>query len=427
MPRSRGGIIKPIKYTLPNGSTRYKARIDLGKDSQGKRRQKEITGRTYRECDIKLKEALAEIRENGAPINKRTGFSTYARIWLDYKRTTVDPQSLKNYRHHVDMLMDKFGEQTLSTFTASQLRNYLYTMRGKSGKPAGISAIRGAHSVLRQIFKQATVDRVIPYDPMYGMPIPADKNESERRALSVPEIKALLQVATSRGIRDGAIWWFRILTGLRQGEILGATWDDYDPRRRTYTVNWQLSRQNYQHGCEVNGKPTCGYERAGNCPKRQPIVPLGYEYTDLGAGVLARPKSKTGRVVPIVPVLADVLELYREATKDEPNPHGLIFHDREGNPISVSVDRVEFKQLVSDAGLDPTQIVGHMTRHSVVTLLASQGVDFQLIKEIVGHSDDKMLMHYRHAGNDERQRAMETLDTALQLPSRADFPTASEE
>jgi integrase len=50
-----------------------------------------------------------------------------------------------------------------------------------------------------------------------------------------------------------------------------------------------------------------------------------------------------------------------------------------------------------------------------VTLLAAQGVDFQLIREIVGHSSDAMVEHYRHADNAERLKAMETIDTSLQL------------
>lgn len=422
MPRSRTGVIKPFKYTKPDGTIHYKAFIELGKTVDGKRRRKAITAKTYKECNAKIKQALQEIRDNGAPIDKRTGFATYANAWLDYKRSTVDPASYKNYRYHVDLMCRTFGEQTMSSFTATQLRDYIYNIKGKTGQPLGIDAIRQAHSVARQIFTQAMVDRVISYNPMYGMKVPQDKNEGMRRALSVPEIKALLETASHMDIRDGAIWWFRLLTGLRQGEILGATWDDYNPNNHTYTVNWQLVRQAFNHGCIRNGKPTCGYQRAGNCPQRTPIIPVGYEYTDLdGTGVLARPKSKTGRVVPIIPALAQVLEEYRQATLHDPNPYNLIFHQKNGTPITASTDRVRFKEFVEQSGLDPNMVVGHMTRHSVVTILASQGVDFQLIKEIVGHSNDATLMRYRHSNSDERQQAMEALDTALQLPRTVEF------
>lgn len=421
MPRSRIGIVKPYKYTDSHGNTRWRARVEIGKTADGRRRRKEVSAKTYKECNARIKELLLEIRENGAPVDKRTGFASYAQKWLDYKLTEVDPASYKNYKYYVDLMSEEFGQQALSSFTATQLRVYLNNIKGKTGKPLGIDGIRQAYSVAQQLFTQAAVDRIISYDPMMGIKPPSDKDRHERQALSVPEIKALLNTAQNMGIRDGAIWWFRLLTGLRQGEILGARWDDYDSRNHTYTVNWQIARQTFKHGCNPKGEPTCGYKRVGKCPDRIPIVPIGYEYYDLGTGVLARPKSKTGRVVPIIPILAQVMEEYRQATINEPNPHNLIFHTPKGNPLSVTQERIMFKEFVAKAGLNPDIIVGHMTRHSVVTLLASQGVDFQLIKEIVGHSNDATLMRYRHADNGERYLAMEKIDEALELPDHAEF------
>lgn len=421
MARSRTGIIKPYKYTDSRGRTRYRARVDIGVSAEGKRRRKEVSASTYKECNAKLKELLQEIRENGAPIDKKTGFTTYAYKWLDYKKTQVDPSTYHNYRYCIDLLAQEFGQQTLSSFTATQLLSFINNMKGKKGQPSSINTIQQTHNVTNQIFMQAYQDRLITFNPLLGTKVAKNKDESERRALSVPEIKALLKTATNMGVKDGAIWWFRLLTGLRQGEIIGAMWDDYDETNHTYTVNWQRVRQIYSHGCMKNGIVTCGRQRGGNCPQRLLQVPLGYEYREAYHATFARPKTKTGRVVPIIPALAEVLALYKEATKDIPNPYGLIFRDDRGNPISSTKERLMFNAFVEKAGLDSRQVVGHMTRHSVVTLLASQGVDFQLIKEIVGPSNDATLMHYRHADHSERERAMETLDTALELPSHVEF------
>lgn len=76
----------------------------------------------------------------------------------------------------------------------------------------------------------------------------------------------------------------------------------------------------------------------------------------------------------------------------------------------------DFRHLMELAHIPhPETHSGHETRHSVVTLLASMGVDTQLIKEIVGHSSDVMVEHYRHADDAERLKAMETLDESLGL------------
>ena len=137
-----------------------------------------------------------------------------------------------------------------------------------------------------------------------------------------------------------------------------------------------------------------------------------------GAWCLSRPKSRTGRLVPIIPALAAVMDRYQAATKSWPNPYNLIFRQPDGGPIDPKQDNKAFAALLEAAGLDPAQHTGHETRHSVITLLAAQGVDFQLIQEIVGHSSPQMVAHYRHAGEAERARAMASIGQPLGLTDR---------
>ena len=48
-----------------------------------------------------------------------------------------------------------------------------------------------------------------------------------------------------------------------------------------------------------------------------------------------------------------------------------------------------------------------------MTLLASWGMDLQLIQEIVGHSSEAMTMYYRAAELEQRKQTMLKLDTVL--------------
>lgn len=73
-----------------------------------------------------------------------------------------------------------------------------------------------------------------------------------------------------------------------------------------------------------------------------------------------------------------------------------------------------FRRLMEESGINPEGHTGHETRYSVVTILASQGVDLQIIQEIVGHSSETMTM-YRTAGLDEGKQAMLSLDKALDI------------
>ena len=115
-------------------------------------------------------------------------------------------------------------------------------------------------------------------------------------------------------------------------------------------------------------------------------------------------------------MLAQVLAEHLKQTAKQPNPYNLLFHHKDGSVIEPREDMADFRTLMELAHIPrPETHSGHETRHSVVTLLASMGVDAQLIKEIVGHSSDAMVEHYRHADDSERLKAMETLDESLGL------------
>ena len=135
-----------------------------------------------------------------------------------------------------------------------------------------------------------------------------------------------------------------------------------------------------------------------------------------GRWCLTPPKSKRGRKVPIIPVLAQTLEAYLEATGDMPNPYGLLFRHDDGTPIGPAEDLESFRRLLESAGVPNAERRSrHETRHTVVTILMSMGVDYGLVEEIVGHSSRLMVEHYRHAGLRERLTAMETMGAALDL------------
>ena len=137
-----------------------------------------------------------------------------------------------------------------------------------------------------------------------------------------------------------------------------------------------------------------------------------------GRWCLTPPKSKRGRKVPIIPALAQTLEAYLEATDDIPNPYGLLFRHDDGAPIEPEEDLENFRQLLENAGVPNAEHRSrHETRHTVVTILMSMGVDYGLVEEIVGHSSRLMVEHYRHAGLKERLSAMETMNKPLQLDS----------
>lgn len=489
MPKRKraNGAGRPFKYKatwkskdkdgnpVVKSKIRWKQQIHVGHYPDGTPKKKTFTADTAGEVTEKVRAWRKELQDNGGFFpDKATTLGAYGELFLAKKKQIVDPKSYRMYTNIINNHLNDYSDRAIADFTPTAVSRILSTAKahnreGKVTGSAGASLKRQIRSTLHSIFEDARRDRLIATNPAQGVPIPQSKDaelsrlEQSRTAFSVPEMEAMLRAAASMEDKaTGVRMWFRLLTGMRQGEIIGAripdlrlyttqttTYEektvekeceyldsDGNPQKGTirtveqvpvtskthvgeYSVNWKLEDLQKDHGC---GKPTrgtwpCGKKKAAYCPDAEWRAPEGVDMIHLqGRWCLTHPKSLTGRRVPIIPILAQVLSEHLKQTAKQPNPHDLLFHHADGSVIQPREDSDDFRTLMELANIpNPETHSGHETRHSVVTLLASMGVDTQLIKEIVGHSSDSMVEHYRHANGTERLKAMETLDASLGL------------
>lgn len=439
--KARNGIVYPYRVErrkrLSDGTVKIYASYEFKIDGKTYSRKK------YVDANKRLTELLKERARFGVASNSSVTLGTYAEQWLERRERDADPKTFANYRTTVRKHLLPYHRQKLANLTSvacDRIVNGLRITKKVNGKEqrvkASLSLRRQVHTTLNQICKAAVSDRILPTNPMVGVPIPKDKDISladsrkneanERTAFTVDEARRILKAANDLGVRDGAREWFRLCTGMRPGEILGASVQDLELGRMNgvpygeYTVNWKLEELQKEHGCgdpDRRGVYPCGFRRGASCPRWRWCVPDGFDMIELeGRWCLTPPKSKRGRKVPIIPVLAQTLEAYLEATGDMPNPYGLLFRHDDGTPIGPAEDLESFRRLLESAGVPNAERRSrHETRHTVVTILMSMGVDYGLVEEIVGHSSRLMVEHYRHAGLRERLTAMETMNAALDL------------
>lgn len=406
------GALYPIR-----GGTLWRGVIDLGYDADGKRIQKYVHARTQRACRDKLETIKAEIAQHGTPLDKRTTLADFAAWWLEHvAKPDVDPNTFTAYKSLVNRwIVPTLGRRALHDLKPSDVSALRTAIIGAGKSP---STARQAHIVLGRILLAARAERLVTRNVADDVRKPrADKGV--RGALTTPQAIAILEAAHQMPDGQGARWWFKLLGGPRQGEILGATLADLDLDAGLYRVAWKLESLAREHGC-TDAEP-CGYRQAARCPRARWRVPDGHESRQIdGAWHLTRPKSSTGRIVPLIPQLVNAIRQHLAATADEPNPHGLIWHDGTGRPIRPRDDAAEWRTLLVSAGViaqednhpGGTELTGHCARHTTVTVLASLGVDHQLIGEIVGHSSVQVTDMYRHAHAAEKQAAMRALGTA---------------
>lgn len=441
--KARNGIVYPYRVErqkrLANGTVKIYASYEFKVDG------KTYSCKKYVDANKRLTELLQERARFGSANNSSITLGAYAEQWLERRQRDADPKTFANYRTIVRKHMLPYHRQKMASLTSGacdRIVNGLRITKKVNGKEqrvkASLSLRKQVHTTLNQICKSAVSDRILPTNPMGGVPTPKDKDISlvdsrkneanERTAFTVDEAKRILKAANDLGVRNAAKEWFRLCTGMRPGEILGASIQDLELGQMNgvpygeYAVNWKLEELKKEHGCgnpDKHGVYPCGYKRGAACPQWRWRIPDGFDMIELtGRWCLTPPKSKRGRKVPIIPALAQTLEAYLEATDDIPNPYGLLFRHDDGTPIEPEEDLENFRQLLENAGVPNAEHRSrHETRHTVVTILMSMGVDYGLVEEIVGHSSRLMVEHYRHAGLKERLSAMETMNKPLQLDS----------
>ena len=165
----------------------------------------------------------------------------------------------------------------------------------------------------------------------------AEQLEMEISPFSIEEAKAILKAASLRPNGQRAV--LALSTGLRQGEVIGLTWDrlDLDSEAPVIRIRNQLQRHTWRHGCgdrSAQGLHPCGRKRGADCPKRHS-----------GGLVMTEVKSRAGhRVIALDPTTAERLREHRDQQRNQQralgewDPAGFVFASSSGHPIDPRRD-----------------------------------------------------------------------------------------
>jgi integrase len=399
----------------------WKGVIDDGFWPDGRRRQRTVTSRSQATARQKLVDLKREIQDFGAPLDKQTTLEDWSWRWIrEQCQPRMKPNGLKSYESMVRVwIVPTLGRKKVAALKPSDVRTLMQAVLagGRSSSTA-----RKVYNVLFGILDAARREGLTARNVVADVTPPA-MAISSRTALSTEEAHAVLRAAAEE--IDGTRWWAAILQGFRQSERLGAQLADLDLDAGIYRVAWTLGQVNSEHACgtPVNGEWPCGKVRGASCSNPRLKVPLGFRYRQLvGRLCLVPPKSGKVRDVPLAPPLVAALRRYLEATRDIPNPYGLIWRHDDGSPILPQEDEQDWRDLLHRAGLitaeqtkpprdrepgTPDVPGAHSARHTTATVLMELGVPNKIIGEIVGHQSEKVTLGYQHVSTPAARDAME--------------------
>lgn len=427
MPKKRGNGDGGLYYI--KSRKLWRGVVDVGFRPDGRRRQEYVHSRSRKEAYEKLEALKAEVREHGAPLDKMTTVAKWADHWIEtVKKPTLKPASLSGYQSIINSwIVPTIGKKRVAEVKPSDVRIVMKVIRDAGHGATQVRAYAILHAMMESARKDGLCARNVVSD--------VDKPKvikTERMPLTLEQAHAVLEAAAGDPL--GTRWWAALLAAMRQAERLGATVESLDLAAAEYHVEWQLKEIPFEHGCgdPTDGEYPCERTRAGSCPDRHLRIPNAFEYRQVdGRLCLIRPKSGKPRTIPLVPQLVAALDGYLVATKDWPNPHGLLWRHPDGSPVLAGEDIQAWRDTLHAAGIitadqarpprerteqSEEAVFGtHAARHTTITILMELGIDAKIIGEIVGHGSVEVTKGYQHVTSTAAREAMERLGQRMEL------------
>jgi integrase len=361
------------------------------RDQHGERRWKTLPADTTKKDAREELAAIEKMIGKGvymAP-GKAPLFSKVAQDWLAYKKTKVRITTWKSYDGHVVNHFLDLNSLKINRITTVTVEKYV-TKKQEEGM--NILTLRKVLVTLAQILSYAVRHRYLDHNPIREAEKPKDLRKETARAMTLtPEqIRALLEEVKDQKYKT--LLLLAVMTGARQGELLGLKWSDLD------LENSQLHVQRtFNHG----------------------------EFFP--------PKSKAStRKIDLAPVAVHELRKWKLACPR--TSLNLIFPNEAGKPMNcrnlvqrhflpalekaeiIETETIERKLKNSNKKKLIKRVKGrkvrfHDLRHTFGSLLMEQGETIKYIQSQMGHSTPtttlNVYMHNTKGSNQEAARRLE--------------------
>lgn len=377
-----------------NSRGQWVAAVEAGWTVRGTRRRLTFKARTKAGARARLLEARRRIEaEGGLTSVTSITLKRWADQWLAQRQRSVRPGTYVSDRSAIDRwIIPSIGAVRLDALTPADVRKVSLAQE-RAG--LALPTMQRTHAVLSKLLTDAVAEGYLVSRRVRETGGPGS-GTSSRQALSADDAKRILAIAAERA--DVSRWVAALIEGLRPAEALGLTWDMVDLEAATMTLAWQLKALPYVE----RRNPGSGFR-----------VPRGFESRHLvGSYHLVRPKTRAGiRVVPLVPWLADALNVWRRRAPE--SPFNLVWPREDGSPQSAEFDRAQWYQIVDQAGVTVTLPDGrsrrpllYEARHTAATLLLANGIDETTIKAVLGHSTVLSTQAYLHTDRSRTRAAL---------------------
>lgn len=377
----------------PDG--RWEARYTTGFDPKtGKQIQRSIYGKTQKEVRQKLNQVTAEI--DSGDYLEPSGMKL--RDWLDNWMTDYSGDkkysTMKHYRAACEThIKPRLGDVPLSKLNAVMVQKFYNSLSHPEDGEKALSpkTVKNVHGILSKAMSQAARNGLIKFNPCEGAVLPK-VSKKEIRPLSNEQVKGLLELADSDEVY-GILLKLIVLTGLREAEAMGLTWDCVDFEKGTILVNKQLQKRLKSAGGMVfsslkNGKPRL-------------LRPAPYVME------LLRQRQERQRKQRL-----EAGEAWEE-WHDAQVKGSLVFTTLTGSYLSPQTVYNHFKVMAAKLGVPNARV--HDLRHTFAVLSLENGDDIKTVQGNLGHATAAFTLDvYGHVSDTMQKASAERMERFVQ-------------
>lgn len=322
-------------------------------------------GSTKAEAKEMLRELEDKVRKGTfLPIKKIPTFPKVAEDWLNHKKANLRKTTWEVYEGHVRNHFEEFAGLLINQITTAGVEKFIDSRLIQGMK---LGTLRKIRVTLGQILAYAAKHKYIDHNPIQDAEkLRGQGNEKgpkdKIKILSSEQIQALLEQV--KDPKYHCLFLMAIMTGARQGELLGLKWSDIDWEKKQVRI-----RRTFTKGDFYDPKTTESRRRIDLAPSA------------------VRELKKWKLACPV-------------------NELGLIFPNQEGNPINYSnMMQRHFLPGLKAAGLPKYRF--HDLRHTYASIMLVQTKDIKYVQTQLGHSSPMVTLNiYAHLLKPTNQEAV---------------------
>ena len=323
------------------------------KRPDGKR--KYIYGKTKTEVREKYEAALVEFKTKPFIESNKMGLKDWFDHWCEVYTANLRPRTLDDYKHYFRAyVIPYFGNKPLQKITHAECQQFINEL-SKKMKP---STLGNEINRLSRVMQDAVKEGIILNNPVKGIvrpPIP----EGKIQVIEPENIRLFLNTAERVTPDYADIYEFLLLSGLRIGELLGLTIDNYNKENKTLLIEKQY--------VIFNGTKEFTPTKTG---KSRTII-----LTERASEIVEERIKKTLR--------------FRESCPSF-NPNNFIFVQNNNKNYNAVTTRKKLKKVCRECSLPEYKL--HDLRHTYATLALALSGDVKSVQKNLGHTSAKMTL-----------------------------------